>query len=200
MIKKEKMEKVLKAARFAAQKHVNQRRKNKSQDPYINHPLEVAYFLSLAPGVEDYTVIAGILHDTIEDTNTTQEELEREFGIEVASIVSECTDNKSLPKVTRKKLQIEHAASPFMSYSATLVKLADKLSNLKNLLTDPPTSWSQEIIQGYVMWNYAVISQLSYRERPGVLFLRSQLNEVFSSFGIHSLDENILENYYNMIA
>ena len=194
------MEKVLKAVHFAAFKHSNQRRKNKSQDPYINHPIEVAYFLSQVPGVNQETIIAGLLHDTVEDTNTTRAELEQEFGSEIANIVMECTDDKSLPKVTRKKLQIEHASSSLMSHSARLVKLADKLSNLKNLLADPPTSWSPEVIRGYAMWSNAVVVKLI--NSPSIIssFLPQQLDKVFESFDIDSLDSELLENYYNLIA
>lgn len=192
------MEKVLKAVHFAAFKHSSQRRKNKTSDPYINHPIEVAYFLSQVPGVNEETIIAGLLHDTVEDTNTKREEIEQEFGNEIANVVMECTDDKSLPKVTRKRLQIIHA-SLTMSREARLVKLADKLSNLKNLLTDPPISWSPEVVRGYVMWSYAVISQL----RNGLFdisFLTDQLDNIFRSFNIDALDSEVLENYYNLIA
>ena len=193
------MEKVLKAVHFAAAKHSTQRRKNKTADPYINHPIEVAYFLSQVPGVNEETIIAGLLHDTVEDTNTRREEIEQEFGSEIANIVMECTDDKSLPKVTRKRLQIIHASSS-MSREARLVKLADKLSNLKNLLTDPPISWSPEVVRGYVMWSYAVISNLRQAPLFDISFLTNQLDDIFRSFNIDVLNSEVLENYYNLIA
>src|SRR5262252_844777 len=117
------MEIVLKAAAFAAEKHRNQRRKDEEASPYINHPIQVAYILVEA-NVEDPVVLASaLLHDTIEDTETTHDELEIVFGYEIANIVAECSDDKSLTKLERKQAQIDHAAA--ISAKARLVKLAD---------------------------------------------------------------------------
>src|SRR5258706_6496950 len=102
---------ILKALHFAADKHRDQRRKDEEASPYINHPIEVAELLARVGGVTDLVTLQGaILHDTIEDTDTTPEELERQFGSEVRRVVEEVTDDKSLPKADRKRLQIEHAA------------------------------------------------------------------------------------------
>ena len=102
---------IVRAAAFAAHKHRNQRRKDAGATPYINHPLELARILIVEGGITDAaTIAATLLHDTIEDTETTPAELEREFGSEIRSIVEEVTDDKSLPKVDRKRLQVEHAA------------------------------------------------------------------------------------------
>ncbi len=149
---------VLKAADFAAVKHRDQRRKN-GDIPYINHPLGVARILREAGGIRDgATLAAALLHDTVEDTRTSPEELEREFGAKIAGIVAEVTDDKKLPKVERKRLQIKHAR--VMSAEARLVKLADKIYNLRDLADRPPRSWDLERIQGYFCWAYHVVRSM----------------------------------------
>ena len=148
----------LAAASFAAIKHRHQRRKN-GDIPYVNHPLEVARILSADGGVRDgATLAAAILHDTVEDTDTTIDELERKFGAKIAGIVAEVTDDKQLTKVERKRLQVEHA--PRMTDEARLVKLADKIHNLRDLAIAPPPAWSDERIQGYFCWAYHVVQAL----------------------------------------
>src|SRR5262249_35900882 len=121
------------------------------------HPIHVAYLLTEA-GVSDCdTLIAAILHDTIEDTNTTKAELESHFGSKITSIVLECTDDKSLPKAKRKQLQLE---LDHKSQEAKLVKLADKYSNLSDVLNSPPTNWSTEEIEGYKIWCFVIWQKL----------------------------------------
>jgi len=128
------------AIRFAANKHRNQRRRDSAKSPYINHPIEVVQLLWEVGGVRDMHVLsAAILHDTIEDTDTRPEEISDRFGEEVLSLVLEVTDDKSLPKAKRKRLQIETA--PHKSYGAKLIKLADKSCNVRNLISIPPTDW-----------------------------------------------------------
>jgi guanosine-3',5'-bis(diphosphate) 3'-pyrophosphohydrolase len=128
---------VIAASAFAAHKHRDQRRKGAEASPYINHPIAVTNVLTNEAGITDSTVlVAALLHDTIEDTDTTVEELQAQFGPEVASIVVEVTDDKSLPKQDRKRLQIEHAAT--LSDQAKLVKLADKICNLRDIGQSPP--------------------------------------------------------------
>ena len=127
---------LLRALEFAANKHRDQRRKDKVQSPYINHPIAVANLLWEAGVRDEATLLAGVLHDTIEDTATTREELAAVFGDEVAGIVAECTDDKSLPKQRRKELQVEHA--PDKSHPAKLVKLADKACNVRDIVDSPP--------------------------------------------------------------
>lgn len=135
------MDVFMKALKFASVKHQNQRRKQAGDIPYINHPIEVTYVLVEA-GVKDYSVLAAaVLHDTIEDTETTREELEKEFGSHITNIVVECSDNKALSKVERKKLQITKASK--VSQEAKLVKMADKISNCGGLLVDYPVGWSK---------------------------------------------------------
>jgi GTP diphosphokinase / guanosine-3',5'-bis(diphosphate) 3'-diphosphatase len=147
---------VLAAVHFAAEKHRHQRRKDVDASPYINHPIAVAEILCRIGNVRDpVTLIAGILHDTIEDTETTSGEIGEEFGAEVCAVVEEVTDDTSLPGRTRKQLQIEHA--PNNSARARLVKLADKISNVRDIVGAPPQGWSAQRRRDYVRWAQAVI-------------------------------------------
>ncbi|XP_064373850.1 guanosine-3',5'-bis(diphosphate) 3'-pyrophosphohydrolase MESH1 isoform X1 [Dromaius novaehollandiae] len=130
---------LLEAADFAAEKHKAQRRKDPEGTPYINHPLGVARILAQEAGVTDIVVLqAALLHDTVEDTDTTFSEIEERFGEEVRRVVEEVTDDKTLPKAERKRLQIEHA--PGCSRRAKLVKLADKLHNLRDISRCTPAA------------------------------------------------------------
>lgn len=150
---------ILKALSFAADKHKNQRRKNIKATPYINHPIDVAQTLCGSGGVSDITVLcAAVLHDTLEDTETTPEELKELFGEKVLSIVSEVTDDKKLPKKERKDLQISHA--PNLSREAKLVKLADKICNLRDILFDPPAAWTKSRKREYIAWAVRVVNGL----------------------------------------
>jgi len=150
---------LLKALHFAADKHRDQRRKDVGASPYINHPIEVAELLARVGGVTDLVTLQGaILHDTIEDTNTTPEELEAEFGPEVRRVVEEVTDDKKLPKSDRKRLQIEHA--PHASERAKHVKLADKVSNVRSVTLTPPANWPLSRRQEYLDWTEQVIDGL----------------------------------------
>lgn len=149
----------IKAVAFAADKHRNQRRKDKDASPYINHPIALANVLANEGGVTDVAVLcAALLHDTIEDTDTTTEELDAIFGRRITSIVMEVSDNKTLDKLVRKQLQIEHA--PHSSQDAKLVKLADKICNLRDLIAAPPADWSTERMLGYFEWARQVAAGL----------------------------------------
>jgi len=142
---------ILSASAFAAHKHRDQRRKGADAVPYINHPIAVANVLANEAGITDsLTLTAALLHDTVEDTQTTAAELEANFGAEVAAIVSEVTDDKSLPKAERKRLQVEHARS--ISRRAKLLKLADKICNLRDISRSPPTDWPEERRREYFEW------------------------------------------------
>jgi len=145
---------------FAANKHRNQRRKNADASPYINHPISLANILCNEADVTDMNVIcAALLHDTVEDTETTKEELVLEFGQNICDIVMEVTDDKTIQdKYQRKQLQVEHAAH--ISTSAKLVKLADKISNLRDVANDPPADWGLERRREYFDWAKKVIDQL----------------------------------------
>lgn len=150
---------IVRALAFAAAKHRHQRRKDVEASPYINHPIELADVLVNEGGVHDPLVLcAAILHDTIEDTETTIDEIAAAFGPEVAGVVAEVTDDKSLVKTERKRLQVEHA--PHASPAAKLVKLADKICNLRDMLAAPPAGWSAERKRDYFDWAAAVVGGL----------------------------------------
>ncbi len=151
--------KLLQAISFAAQKHKLQKRKGADGEPYINHVLEVANLLANVGKIEDYDVlIAAVLHDTIEDTETTKREITKLFGATVSQYVSEVTDNKNLPKAKRKELQIKHA--PHLSDGAKYIKLADKISNIRDVSENPPADWSTERRLEYIEWGEKVIDGL----------------------------------------
>lgn len=150
---------LLQALNFAALKHRDQRRKGAEASPYINHPIEVAELLARVGQITDVVILqSAVLHDTIEDTQTTGEELEQHFGAVVRRIVEEVTDDKSLPKAERKRLQIEHA--PHLSPSAQLVKLADKISNVRSMTLAPPLDWPSERRLAYLDWTEQVVAGL----------------------------------------
>jgi len=150
---------IFKALEFAAFKHKNQRRKDVDASPYINHPIALAKVLTVEGGVTDVNAICGaLLHDTIEDTETTFEEMTPHFGVGIAKIVDEVTDDKTLDKDVRKRLQIEHA--PHASHEAKLVKLADKICNLRDIVSNPPADWSLQRKQEYFDWAKRVVYQI----------------------------------------
>ncbi|XP_043210293.1 guanosine-3',5'-bis(diphosphate) 3'-pyrophosphohydrolase MESH1-like [Amphibalanus amphitrite] len=165
---------LLRAANFAAIKHKDQRRKDPDKTPYINHPIGVAYILMDEGDVTDIDVLqAAILHDTVEDTDTTLDEIQDVFGEKVRSIVAEVTDDKSLPKAERKRLQVEHAAS--RSHQAKLVKLADKLYNLRDLCRTTPEGWDEQRVAEYFQWAARVVRGLRGTNRP----LEERLERLF---------------------
>lgn len=144
------------AISFAAKKHTTQKRKGKNGEPYINHPIEVLNLLTTIGKVKNFNIlIAAVLHDPIEDTNTTKEEITELFGAEVCKMVLELTDDKSLPKAERKQLQIEHA--PKVSSGAKQIKLCDKISNIRDIIENPPEGWSDERREEYIVWGEKVV-------------------------------------------
>jgi guanosine-3',5'-bis(diphosphate) 3'-pyrophosphohydrolase len=146
------------AVHFAADKHRDQRRKDRQATPYINHPVSLAHILTDEGGIDDIDVLcAALLHDTIEDTDTTADELIAHFGERIASIVLEVTDDVDQHWTVRKQTQIDHA--PHLSFEAKLVKLADKISNVRDVLTTPP-DWSIERKQAYLKFAAAVVDGL----------------------------------------
>lgn len=150
---------LFRALAFAAHKHRDQRRKDAEASPYINHPIALAEVLTREGGVGEVEVLAAaLLHDTIEDTDTSLEELRREFGERIAAMVAEVTDDKRLPKAERKRLQVEHAAA--ISTGAKLVKLADKICNLRDVADRPPSGWDLRRRQEYFEWAKQVIDRL----------------------------------------
>ncbi|NXS37063.1 MESH1 pyrophosphohydrolase, partial [Pomatostomus ruficeps] len=159
---------LLEAVDFAARKHKEQRRKDPEGTPYINHPI--------VPSPSSPQ--AALLHDTVEDTDTTFSEIEERFGVEVRRVVEEVTDDKALPKAERKRLQIERA--PVSSHRAKLVKLADKLYNLRDLNRCTPQGWSAERVQEYFRWAARVVSGL----RGTSAVLEGALQRLFEARGV----------------
>jgi guanosine-3',5'-bis(diphosphate) 3'-pyrophosphohydrolase len=146
---------LLHAILFAAEKHKGQFRKGGSKVPYINHPLTVMKLLSMAGIDDEHVLAAAVLHDTVEDTNTTLEEIATLFGNGVSKMVAEVSDDKSLSKVERKKVQLEHASH--ISKGAKLIKIADKISNVYDTCNNPPEKWTSYEAQGYACWSKKVV-------------------------------------------
>ena len=150
---------LLKALAFAAHKHRDQRRKDPEASPYINHPIALADVLVNEGGVSDVEVLcAALLHDTVEDTATTPQELAQTFGPRIARIVAEVTDDKALSKAERKRLQVENAAQ--LSPEAKLVKLADKICNLRDVAERAPAGWDLARRREYFDWAKRVVDGL----------------------------------------
>jgi len=148
---------LLSAANFAAEKHRGQRRKDRDASPYINHPIAVATLLAVAGNVSDEALlIAALLHDTIEDTDTSAEEIEAAFGGDVLQLVKEVTDDKSLPKRRRKELQIEHA--PHISARGKQLKIADKICNIRDMNLESPADWDVVRKAEYLDWAERVVA------------------------------------------
>lgn len=165
-----------KCMNFAALKHSTQRRKDSAKTPYINHPIGVANILANEGNVTDMEVLmAALLHDTVEDTECSFDEIEENFGVNVRKIVEEVTDDKTLPKMERKRLQIEHAktASP----KAKLVKLGDKLYNLRDLQKEAPEGWTKERVDEYFVWAKKVVDNVRGTNEA----LENELDKIFRS-------------------
>ena len=159
MLETENLSLILRSLRFAATKHRDQRRKDREASPYINHPIEVAETLHSVGEVSDIpTLVAAILHDTIEDTETTDDEIRIAFGDDIASLVLEVTDDKKLPKQERKRLQIETASNK--SKAAKQIKLSDKICNVRDITNSPPHDWPLERRIEYLNWTEQVVSGL----------------------------------------
>ena len=164
------------AMNFSAHKHRDQRRKDADASPYINHPIAVTAVLAIEAGITDLvTLQAAILHDTIEDTQTTFDELVERFGKDVADVVMEVTDDKSLAKEVRKELQVAHAAD--RSLRAAMLKLADKTCNLRDISNSPPADWPLERKQAYFEWAKRVVDALPVGNGP----LRTAFDDAFAA-------------------
>ena len=157
MTERKILSRLVKALKFAADKHRHQRRKDSESSPFINHPIEIAEVLIAVGGVDDIDVLqAAILHDTIEDTETTAAELESDFGAEVRQLVEEVTDDKNLDKQERKRLQVERAAQ--LSVGAKQIKLADKICNVRDVTHAPPAKWALQRRREYLDWTEQVVA------------------------------------------
>lgn len=148
---------LLQALQFAADRHRAQRRKDESSSPYINHPIEVAHVLAVVGDVKDVmTLVAAFLHDTLEDTATTPEELQERFGRGVRELVGELTDDKELPRRERERLQVERAAG--YSDPAKMIRIADKICNVRDVAFAPPARWSRARCTEYLDWSERVVA------------------------------------------
>ena len=151
------MNKFLKALRTASIAHKFQMRKD-GHTPFINHPIQVAQLISSVGGIQDEVILsAAILHDIIEDTPTTYDEVKNMFGFVIADIIVECSDNKDLPKAERKRLQVVEVNSK--SFEAKIVKLADKIANMTDIIVNPPNDWDKERKLEYFYWAKEVVDE-----------------------------------------
>lgn len=148
------MKTFIEALSTAAMAHAGQFRKD-GITPYINHPIEVVRILCDSNIYNEDILSAAILHDIIEDTKFEYCDLQKDFGSTIANIVYECTDDKTLPKEERKRLQVVNASK--LSYEARIVKLADKIANMTDILLDPPIGWSKERRLEYFNWANEVV-------------------------------------------
>eukprot|EP00727_Mastigamoeba_balamuthi_P009927 m51a1_g5557 guanosine-3',5'-bis(diphosphate) 3'-diphosphatase, putative (350) ;mRNA; f:558855-560930 len=176
--------------------HVAQRRKGPTAAPYINHPLSVAYELTSAGVTDISTLQAALLHDTVEDTGTTLEEIEGQFGRAVRDVVAEVSDDKSLSKRARKELQVQHA--PHRSHAAKLVKLGDKISNIRDLVGGC-SPWDEQVTTGYIVWALKVVDGL--RGTNAVLEKRfDSLVESYSAMPPPEARDRVLQAYYDTMS
>lgn len=164
---------VTKAVHFAAQKHSFQRRKNASQTPYINHPIEVMRILDMV-GVHDHVILSSaVLHDTVEDTETTIGEIRSIFGADIAVMVGEVTDDRSSSKLDRKLAQIKKMRTA--SLGARMIKIADKISNILDTIREVPKGWTADRVRGYACWSKEVVLATD----TGVGVVNEKLNRMF---------------------
>ncbi len=192
------MKKVLEAACFAAHKHTHHRRKNIEDIPYINHPLEVAHLLSSTEGIADEDILcAGLLHDTVEDTGTRAKEITSLFGEAVTAYVLEVSDNKNLPKAERKKLQVLHAGS--LSEGATLIKLADRISNLRSIAAEPPKGWTVQRQIDYFTWSMDVFNALRKTGRPLENLFLKEYREGLDKVLLRKEDEHTFHSWWSLV-
>lgn len=187
---------------FASQKHQDQRRENSTEAPYINHPLSVMHRLVMTGVIDLNTLIAAVLHDVVEDTDATYEEIATIFGYEVCHILRHVTNDKNVSKLQMKKEQISKADEKPLS--SRLIKLADKLDNMSDLCHDPPTKWKPIEIIGYFVWCYFVVEALmdanngELRRLPAGVHLYDALQELFRSAYFANKDKfaELLYNEY----
>jgi GTP diphosphokinase / guanosine-3',5'-bis(diphosphate) 3'-diphosphatase len=171
------IEPVLTAALYAAEKHAQQKRKGVAGAPYVNHLLEVAHLIATnSDDADTNLLVAALLHDVVEDTPVTITEVEERFGGDVAGLVAEVTDDKSLPKEKRKALQVQNA--PRKSPRAQSIKLADKISNLRSIISSPPVEWSYERKRQYFDWAKQVVDGLN---APNAR-LKAEFEKIYSEF------------------
>ncbi|EDW83097.1 uncharacterized protein Dwil_GK22495 [Drosophila willistoni] len=171
--------KFMECLQYAAHKHRDQRRKDPQESPYVNHVINVSTILAVEAGIEDENVLmAALLHDVVEDTDASFADVEELFGGDICSLVREVTDDKTLEKQQRKRLQIANAAKT--SSRAKLIKLADKLDNLRDLQINTPRGWTEERRVQYFVWAKQVVDQL----RATNSILEEELDKIFKEQGL----------------
>lgn len=177
ILKADEVRSIFNAVDFAAEKHKLQMRKNKDKTPYISHPLGVAYNVMHFGEMKDADVIIGaLLHDTVEDTQTTFEEIQQRFGAQATTYVREVTDNKKLDFAERKRLAVIDASKK--SKGASQIELADKLYNVEDLLHNPPENWRRIRIERYYQWVQSVVERLP----DGNDALKKQIHHVVDAY------------------
>ena len=172
---------IMQAADQAARWHKSQKRKGEAAEPYMNHLLEVAALVAEASDGDATCIIAALMHDAVEDQDVTFEQVRALYGDEVAAIVAEVTDDKSLPKAMRKELQVRKAAHK--SRAACILKLADKTSNVRAVVETPPTHWELERKQAYVAWARAVVEGLPYKPEGLMVQFKAATDAADAAFG-----------------
>lgn len=192
------MNEISKALMYSSLKHKNQRRKDKDQTPYINHPITVMNIL-ITHNINDKDVLIGaLLHDIIEDTSGTFEEIEEQFNKKIAEIVLDCSDNKSLSKTARKQQQIEKSA--YKSLEAKLVKMADKIANINSLNNEKPETWSDSRVLGYIVWSKKVMDTIKSSNISLYETFLTMYNLLMFEYNIDKKSEDqILIEYYNLL-
>jgi GTP diphosphokinase / guanosine-3',5'-bis(diphosphate) 3'-diphosphatase len=144
----------LEALRFAAEKHLTQRRKGCEMVPYINHPIKVVHLLYKLAETDVELLSAAVLHDVLEDTCTTEDEMREKFGDRITNLVLEVTDDMTMTYDDRKRYQIRKA--PGLTDDAKRIKIADKICNIEDILTYPLT-WSERRKYQYFEWSAKVV-------------------------------------------
>lgn len=190
---------IMQAMHFASINHRKQKRGDDDQTPYINHPIEAANFLTSNGITDTETIVGALLHDVLEDTPATEHTIKYFFSQEIVDLVKELTDDGSLDKIQKKRSQVERAT--VCSDKAKLIKLADKYSNLFDLLIEPPSRWTKEEIRGYAYWCMGLCRSGLYGVDP---VIDKEMKKIFSE---HGLDNDIstdmlnreMENYYRII-
>ncbi len=177
---------IMQAADQAARWHKSQKRKGEAAEPYMNHLLEVAALVAQASDGDATCIIAALMHDAVEDQDVTNAQIRDAYGAEVANIVAEVTDDKSLPKQERKELQVRNA--PHKSEAACILKLADKTSNVRALVMTPPTNWDLKRKQTYVAWAKDVVAGLPYKPEGLLAQFSSAVAEAEAAFGAGSTE------------
>ncbi|OVE81535.1 phosphohydrolase [bacterium M21] len=169
------MKRLLIALAFAAEKHRDHRRKDGTETPYINHPIEVAALLADLGGIGDEAILmAALLHDTVEDTDTTFSEIREHFGSQVELLVAEVTDDRAQTRLERWAKQVEHASH--LSHGAKLIKLADKIHNVRSIIFSPPALWSDQRKLDYISWTKQVVDLI----RGTNVALETRYDQVYS--------------------